>query len=307
MTDLGLPRASGRTRAGRSKPAAYRAARAAWRSAGRLTAPARMLPSFLIVGAQRCGTTSLFTALSQHPGVRMPLGRKGIHYFDVAYHHDLSWYRGHFPLAIPGSDAVTGESSPYYMFHPLAPGRIARDLPEVALLVALRDPVERAYSAHAHELARGFETEPFERALELEPARLANADALLRAADTTGTQNTTGTPDTTRITEVHAHRHQAYVVRGQYIEQLEHLESLFGRERIHVVDSGSFFTNPAQELGQALAYLGLRPCDRIQFGQHNARPRAPMPESLRRRLEQHFQPYDERLTQWLGRPPSWRT
>jgi hypothetical protein len=288
MTELTIPR--GPASAGRSAP--YRVARAAWRSAGQLTAPVRMLPSFLIVGGQRCGTTSLFTALSQHPLVRMPLGRKGIHFFDVAYQHDLSWYRGHFPLAIPGRHVITGESSPYYMFHPLAPERIARDLPSVKLIVALRDPVERAVSAHAHELARGFETEPFERALELEPQRLAQADAVLRAP---------GAP------EAHAHRHQAYLTRGQYIDQLDQLASLFGRERIHVLDSDRFFTEPQQEFGQVLAFLGLPPGGQIQFGQHNARPRAPMPESLRRQLDEHFEPYDERLARWLGRPPSWRT
>jgi hypothetical protein len=251
-----------------------------------------MLPSFLIVGGQRCGTTSLFTALSQHPEIRMPLGRKGIHYFDVAYQHDLAWYRGHFPLRRPGSSTITGESSPYYMFHPLAPERIARDLPSVVLLVALRDPAERAYSAHAHELARGFETEPFERALELEAQRLAGAGTQLRAPDSG---------------EVHAHRHQAYLLRGQYIDQLEHLEALFGRDRIHVVDSGSIFAEPAAELGQVFTFLGLQHSDEVTFAQHNARPRSPMAESLRRRLEDHFRPYDERLAQWLGRAPSWRT
>lgn len=292
MTETGLtatpPTATGRP----PRPAAYRVARAAWRTAGRVTAPAHMLPSFLIVGGQRCGTTSLFTALRQHPGVQMPFGRKGIHYFDVAYHHDLSWYRGHFPLRRPGSGLITGESSPYYMFHPLAPERIARDLPEVVLLVALRDPVERAYSAHAHELARGFETESFERALELEPERLAGIQERLRSL-------VSG--------EVSAHRHQAYLLRGQYIDQLEHLESLFGRDRIHVVDSGNIFTEPTAELSQVFAFLGLKHSDQVTFGQHNARPRAPMPDALRRQLEEHFRPYDERLARWLGRVPSWRS
>jgi Sulfotransferase domain len=292
MTDLSVTRPADQAAGQRGRSAAYRAARATWRAAGRRTAPIRLLPSFLIVGAQRCGTTSLFTALSQHPGVRMPLARKGIHYFDVGYQHDLSWYRGHFPLAIPGSRVITGESSPYYMFHPLAPQRIASDLPSVRLIVALRDPVERAYSAHAHELARGFETEPFERALELETGRLADAGAVLHADG---------------LTEVPAHRHQAYLTRGQYIEQLERLEDLVGRARIHVVDSAVFFTAPEPEFAQVLSYLGLPSSDKIRFGQHNARPRAPMPGSLRRRLEEHFQPYDERLARWLGRVPSWRT
>src|SRR5215469_7371422 len=77
------------------------------------------------------------------------------------------------PRRVTGAEPLTFESSPYYMFHPLAPARIAADLPGVKLLVLVRDPVERACSAHAHELARGYESEPFERALELEDERLS--------------------------------------------------------------------------------------------------------------------------------------
>ncbi len=270
----------------------YRGARWAWRSAGTLTSPARMLPSFLLVGGQRCGTTSLFEALAQHPAVHRPPGRKGIHYFDVSYHHGMAWYRGHFPLAIrPPSRAITGESSPYYMFHPLAAERIARDLPGVKLVVALRDPVERAYSAHAHELARGYETEPFERAIEMESRRLRGETRRLSADPTASS---------------HAHRHQAYLARGRYIEQLERLEALVGRARIHVVDSGAFFASPEPVFGALLDFLRLDNSPRIAFGRHNSRPRDGLAPGLRSRLSEYYLPYDERLAQWLGQPPSWR-
>jgi sulfotransferase family protein len=278
---------------GQARSAAYRGARWAWRSAGTLTAPARMLPDFLIVGGQRCGTTSLFEALAQHPAVHRPHGRKGIHYFDVSYHRGMAWYRGHFPLAIrPAAHAVTGESSPYYMFHPLAAERIARDLPEVKLVVALRDPVERAYSAHAHESARGYETEPFARAIEMEPERLRGEAERLR-----------GDPHS----RSHSHRHHAYLARGRYIEQLERMEALVGRARIHVVDSGAYFAAPGPVFGALLGFLGLDRSPPIAIGRHNSRPRGDLAPALRRRLSEYYEPYDERLAQWLGRAPSWRT
>ncbi len=278
--------------AGEARGISYRGARWARRSVGTLTSPARMLPSFLLVGGQRCGTTSLFEALAQHPVVRRPPGRKGIHYFDVSYHRGMAWYRGHFPVALPAAQAITGESSPYYMFHPLAAERIARDLPAVKLVVALRDPVERAYSAHAHELARGYETEPFERAIELEPQRLRGE-----------AQRLTGDP----AARSHAHRHHAYLARGRYIEQLERLEALAGRARIHVVDSGSFFASPEPVFGDLLGFLGLDRSARITFGRHNSRPREGLAPELRSRLDRYFLPYDERLARWLGHAPSWRT
>ena len=114
-------------------------ARVGARATGRMTQSARMQPAFLIVGAQRCGTTSMFKTLRQHPAVLAPPLQKGIHYFDKNYDEGPGWYRSHFPLRAAarlrnkGSGTpITGESSPYYMFHPLAADRIARDLPECA-------------------------------------------------------------------------------------------------------------------------------------------------------------------------------
>ncbi|MFY9934459.1 MAG: sulfotransferase [Streptosporangiaceae bacterium] len=281
-------------------PAARRAAHSISVSTGRLTHWARMTPGFLIVGAQRGGTTSMYRTLSQHPAILKAVLHKGVHYFDTGYEHGPAWYRGHFPLRAKaarvqratGEQPLTFESSPYYMFHPLAAQRISRDLPGVKLLVLVRDPVERAYSAHAHELARAYETEPFERALELEDARLDGEAERIISQPTYHS---------------HSHQHHAYLTRGRYAEQLERLAGLFGRERLHVVDSGLFFTDPEPVYDGVLDFLGLRQHGYPAFERHNARPRSPMPETLRSRLDEHFRPHDERLADWLGHTPSWRT
>jgi hypothetical protein len=257
----------------------------------------RMLPGFLIVGAQRCGTTSMYRALSDHPVVVKPVLHKGVHYFDMNYERGPRWYRAHFPLGLTGRRAgragLAFESSPYYMFHPLAATRIAADLPGVKLIVLVRDPVERAYSAYAHELARGFETESFERAIELESERLAGEAE--RIAAEPGYLS-------------HSHQHHAYLARGHYAEQLSRLELLFGRDRIHVVDSGDFFAGPEPVYDGALDFLGMARAGRgyPAFERHNARPRSPIPQTMRATLDEHFVPFDEHLTCWLGHVPSWR-
>jgi hypothetical protein len=243
-------------------PPARRAAHAVSVTAGRLTSRVRMLPAFLIVGAQRCGTTSMYRTLSQHPAVVKAVLHKGVHYFDLNYGHPLGWYRAHFPLtaraaqATPASQtAVTFESSPYYLFHPLAAGRIAADLPAVKLLVLVRE-AER---------------------IAAEPGYLS-----------------------------FSHQHHAYTARGQYVEQLERLESLVGRDRVHVVDSGDFFAQPEAAYDGVLDFLGLHRGEYPEFERHNARPRSALPEEVRAALTEHFAPYDERLTAWLGWVPSWR-
>jgi hypothetical protein len=280
-------------------PPAKRAAHLVSVTAGRLTSTARMLPGFLIAGAQRCGTTSMYRTLSQHPAVVKAVLHKGVHYFDMNYGHSLGWYRAHFPLRASGSragraagtTALTFESSPYYLFHPLAAERISHDLPGVKLLVLVRDPVERAYSAYAHELARGFETESFERALELESERL-HGEAARMITD----------PEYLS----HSHQHHAYRARGQYYEQIERLDRLFGPDRVLVIDSGDFFTKPEPVYDSVLEFLDLPGGEYPEFERHNARPRSPMSGQLAAELAKHFQPYDEQLTRRLGQIPSWR-
>lgn len=272
------------------------------RSYGRLTAPSRMTPSFLICGGQRCGTTSLYRALAAHPAVLKAVLHKGVHYFDVSYERGMGWYKAHFPLQKQadkvyeqyGVPAQTFESSPYYMYHPQAAARIAADLPGTKLVVLVRDPVERAYSQHHHEVARGFEPErDFGNALALEPPRLHRQEDRL-AAD----------PKYYSF----AHQHQAYRARGEYARYLSVMAQHVGRERIHVVESERFFSQPEQVYDEVCAFLGL-PINlgHPPFERHNARPRqSDMDPGIRRELSSHYASHDEALMTWLGRVPIWR-
>lgn len=284
---------------GRVAQAVHRQGRRLSTRLGRATASARVLPDFLIVGAQRAGTTSLHRTLVQHPHV-LPAGlHKGVHYFDTNYDKDLAWYRGHFPTRAAvawsrhrtGVRPLTGEASPYYMFHPAVPARIAEHLPDARLVVLLRDPVERAYSAYTHERARGFESLPFVDALAAEPGRLHGEQERLLAD-----------PGYTSL----AHQHNAYLARGRYIEQLDRLEAAVGRGRLCVVDSDELFTDATYGLGQVIDFLGLQPLQLATMEQRNARPRSSMDPEVRARLEDYFAPYDERLAAWWGRVPRWR-
>jgi hypothetical protein len=266
--------------------------------AGRLTARLRSEPTFLMVGAQRCGTTSLFRALLSHPNVLRPIMHKGVNYFDVNADKSWNWYLGHFPLianarrkAAPGHDtAGVFEASGYYMFHPHAPGRIAQALPNVKIVAMVRDPVERAYSAYKHEFARGFETETFERALELEDARIE--PELARMVADPSYQSS-------------AYRHQAYRRRGHYAEQLAEFVSLLGPGSVHVVESERFFTEPEDEYIRLLEFLGLPTVMPPSFDQYNARPGSPLDPALHAELRAHFRPHDEALEAYLGRPATW--
>ncbi|WP_347565727.1 sulfotransferase [Nocardioides sp. IC4_145] len=267
---------------------------------GSATADRRQLPSFVLVGAQRAGTTSLFRALVSHPLVHGANYHKGVNYFDVNHHRGPAWYQGHFPTTghlqrrarahgVEG-DPVTFEASGYYMFHPRAAARMAQHLPDVRIVAMLRDPVERAYSAWKHEHARGFEWASFQAALDLEDNRLEGE--VERMTTYPGYQST-------------HHRHHAYVRRGQYHEQLLRLREHFPAEHIHVVESESFFTDPEPTYRALLDFLGLPPVMPERFDRWNGRPSAPMADETRGRLREHFAAHDDALAEMLGRRPAW--
>jgi len=264
---------------------------------GEATAGVRLLPSFIMIGVQRCGTTSLFRRLAGHPQVMRATFRKGVNYFDLNYYRGMRWYQGHFPVAgiarrktARDGGPVAFEASGYYLYHPFALERLARDLPDTKLVAMLRDPVERAFSAYKHEYAREFEHESFERALELEDERLAGEIERMR--------------EDIRYESL-SHRPHSYRHRGHYAEQLEHAFGFFPPEQVYVMDSEAYFDQPAREYQQLLAFLGLRAHQPAGFRQLNARPSGPMPVKTRQMLEEYYAPHNERLAELLGRPLRW--
>jgi len=273
------------------------AGRRAYVRVGTATAPLRLPPSFIVIGAQRCGTTTLFRALLAHPQVVRPAFHKGINYFDLNYYRGMTWYLGHFPVtglaramtARHGGPAAF-EASGYYLYHPFALERIAHDIPGVKLVAMLRDPTDRAFSAYRHEYARGYEWETFEKALELEDERLTGEIGRMRAD---------------LRYESFPHRHHSYRHRGHYADQLERVFELFPRERVHIIDSDAFFDDPASEFQRLRTFLGLKPFQPTGFGRHNAHPGPPMAPPTRRMLDEHFTARNQRLPALLGWSPRW--
>ncbi|MFS3128113.1 sulfotransferase family protein [Nocardioides sp. Bht2] len=263
---------------------------------GMATARWRRLPDIVVVGAQRSGTTTLFRMLEEHPQLVRPTLSKGTGYFDDSYRRGPRWYAAHFPLRLStrwlaGGDVRTFECSGYYLFHPLAAERIARDLPGAQVVVMLRDPVARAYSAHRHEKARGFENLEFAEALAVEESRIAAETPRLEQD-----------PNATS----YEHRHHAYLGRSSYQPQLERLVKALGSDRVHVVEAERLFADPVTEFDTLQRRLGLRRHRTTVLEAWNARPGADLDPALAQHLRQRFAPDDDYLAGLLGHQPAWR-
>lgn len=286
-----------RTIRDRMPPRLRRWARNAVLAWGMATARWRLLPDIIVVGAQRSGTTTLFHLLEQHPQLVRPTVTKGTGYFDDQFHRGPRWYAAHFPLRLTArllvrnGTARTFECSGYYVFHPLAAERIARYLPEAQVVVLVRDPVERAHSAHRHEAARGFEDLEFEHALAMEGERLEGEEERLVLV-----------PGSTS----HHHRHHAYVGRSTYLPQIQRLVATVGRDRVHVVEAERFFADPSSEFNRLQAALGLDQWTCGPTSAWNARPGNRLDPELNTLLRKRFDDSDRGLEGILGHPPVWR-
>jgi hypothetical protein len=266
--------------------------------AGRGTGRGRLLPDYLLIGAAKAGTTTLHAWLAAHPAV-VPSTTKEVHYFDYSFYRGEDWYRGHFPSLAErdaferehGRPFLTGESSPTYLAHQWAPVRIARHLPDVRLLLALRNPVDRTYSQFQMSVREGFDDLSFEDALEREEVRLE--------------------PE---IRRSRRDRHyasfplakQSYLYRSHYDEQFARWLTLFARERFHVVRAEDLAETPAATLSGAYEFLGLpahRPDDLPNL--HIAPRYDTMAPATRAWLVDYFRPRNERLSELVGFDVDW--
>jgi len=259
----------------------------------------RVLPDFLIVGAQRAGSTSLFDYVCRHPRVPAP-SHKEIHFFDQNYFRGEGWYRSHFPTVLEreylrrrhGAPPLMGESSPYYLFHPQVPGRVRETLSEARIVVLLRNPVERAYSHYQLTRRRGHESLSFEDAIAAEPDRLAGEEERMERDP--------------RYASV-PHRFHSYVARGMYADQLERWLAVFPCDRVLVLASEELFAKPDETYGRTLAFLGLPGLRLDDYRQLNRGGYEDMAPATRELLAERFREPNQRLYDLLDRDFGWES
>jgi hypothetical protein len=287
---------------GRMNRATRQAVKQVLRQYGVATSGLRCGPDFVVIGAKRGGTTSLYNYLLEHPSVR-PLfpGRqhiKGVHYYDSKYAHGLRWYRSHFPLQAGGrhiarpdlSPAIAGEASPYYLFHPLAAERLARDFPDVRIIVSLRDPIDRAYSHYKEAVYHRRETLSFEAALDAEDERLRGEAE--RIAAEPGYLSAT-------------HEHLSYLAQSRYFEMLPRWFSLFPREQFHIMVSEEFYADPDGQVNEVWRFLGLAPRKLMSRTRHNHQNAPDIRPETRERLQKSLADHNEGLEELLKRRLPW--
>jgi hypothetical protein len=252
-----------------------------------------MLPDFLIIGAQKGGTTFLYNILRRHPYFEAAV-KKEIHFFDTPrFERGVDWYRTHFPQRQQrnGYRVITGEASPYYLFYPRAARRVADTIPQARLIALLRNPVDRAFSDYQHTLRQGSETLSFNEALELEEERLRGEKERILADESYRSIN---------------YRRYSYLARGVYVDQLKEWHKYFDPKQLLILKSEDFFERPSATLEQVVRFLGLPEHDlEIGGGRNKGDYSEPMDPETRRWLQEYYKPHNERLYEYLGTDFGW--
>lgn len=253
------------------------------------TSPLRRLPTTVIVGAQKAGTTQLYAYLVTHPRC-FEAARKEVDYFSKHPERSVAWYRSRFPLAfrVARKEGQVMEASPSYLPTPSALSMMREVLPKARIIVLLRDPVSRAFSHYQHRKTRHLESRTFAECVADEirraefPAELGTA---LRA---------------------NAAPMLGYVARGYYALQLELLFKLFPRNKVLVMDSASLFKDTTAACERVFDFMGLESFDVQPTKIYNRGfYREKIDPRVAAQLREHYRPHDGLLTQLLDERYSW--
>jgi len=260
------------------------------------TSGSRVLPEFIVIGAQKAGTTSLFYYLSQNPRL-VPSNKKEVHYFDGGLdpnHDDYlrgeSWYRSHFPTAYLKKDKrIPFEATPSYLFHPDVPQRIHQLIPDVKMIVLLRNPTDRAISQYFHECRKYREKLSITDALEMEEERLK---PILEKGDYKNP----------------AFFRYSYKLRGHYFEQLTRYYNYFNKKQFLILNSEYFFsqTEPALEKIFNFMQVDFDPSHYDLGAKHVSKNKVEVDKEVYTYLNDYFKPHNDKLYELLGESYSWQ-
>ena len=279
----------------------------------------RRAPSFIILGAQKSGTTSLHAYICQHPLV-LAGRRRETHYFDWRWNHDPEFtserhhefYLNFFHMEVLRNrpSLLTGESTPSYLLHSdIVIPRVKAVVPWVKLMVILRNPVDRAYSHYQMSIStEGTDEQKRIRGLSTY-AKRSFIDIIKEEIE--AVQRAGLTPDCS--TETYhkfietlpmGHGGHSLILRGMYCLQLTPWIEAFPRDQLKVMSMGDLKGDASSvnaSLQGVYSFLGLPLHDLEDVEPKNRRNYDPIDSKIRRTLEEFYEPYNARLFEILGR------
>lgn len=253
-------------------------------------------PDFFVIGVQRAATTSLYRYLVQHPQILVTHNWRETYYFDNPenYSKGFGWYLSHFPSQLSKGKKLTFECSPSYIYYQQIPKLIKQDLGTIKMIILLRNPVDRAYSAW--QMYHSYSNLPLKHLRERADER-SFAEAIEQELNPE--LNTAKYP-------------YNYIDRGKYVQQLENYYTYFDKDKILVMNFAVFGNDLGSSLNQVCDFLNIEHFSQEAIRQFQKEKyaaakyvRSSDDDQVLDRLKDYFAPYNEKLYTLLGHRYDW--
>lgn len=257
-----------------------------------------VLPDFYIIGQSKCGTSSLYEYLIQHPSIQ-PCVTKETRFFGKYFNRGLNWYRIGFPFKfhrffsrLQGKSFITGEATPRYLDNPHVPQRIKKVTPNAKFIILLRNPVDRSFSQYNMIVNKNLESASFEDAISNEKEKaLSEFEKMVN--------------DEKYYSD--SYFRFAYLDRSIYIKKLKNWMKIFPKNQFLIIESEELFQNTKKIFQEILEFLELPNYHSIDFKVINkGKGEYPsMNPTTRKKLLDYYKPYNTELFEFLGRRFNW--
>lgn len=245
-------------------------------------------PNFMIIGAEKCGTSSLFVYLTKHPQVVPPI-EKEIYYFSHRYEYGHDWYLAHFPSLNDSKQFITGEASTSYFHtcHLQTHQRMHQLIPDAKLILILRDPVERTISQYHQRVRLGQERRSLEAAIFSELNILKTVDDPLKVADK------------------YWHQESGYLWVSLYYYYLQQWMTLYSPEQFLVLSLNELNQMPEIAMNRVYNFLEISEQQLPHYPKYNSGSYPNTETQIRSLLSQFFAPHNQNLEDFLGVKFNW--
>jgi len=255
-------------------------------------------PELIILGTQKSGTTSLFDVLNNLPEFNGSL-TKEVHFFDINYKNGYKWYLNNF--APSRQKIINFEASPSYLFYPFVPQRICDFNKNIKLIIILRDPIERAFSAwnmykKLHSINYPFTNknlpDSWGELLKLYP-EFPTFEQIIDFELNTMDSKKSFNP--------------SIIARGKYAEQIERYYKLFDKMNILILDNNDLKTNKVKIINKVYSFMNIdKKINTIKSDNKNIGIyKSDMKNETYNFLKQYYQKPEQDLQNLLGKKMSW--
>jgi len=242
-------------------------------------------PNFMIIGQVKCGTSSLYRYLTQHPQI-LPAIKKEIQFWNLKSHskRKLEWYLSHFPAISSEQNLITGEATPYYFNCQSTAKQVFRLFPNLKLIILLRNPIDQVVSHYYMKVRINREK------LSLKQAIFSGLFNSIQLANS----NLTNYCD-----------NNLYLKNGIYIEMISEWMEIFPKNQFFIVKSEDLFADPATIVKQIFQFLEVEPYQLQEYSNSSRGNYPPLSQSMRHTLGDYFRPFNQQLEEYLDRKFNW--